>query len=172
MPTTGREIIYLTPNLHTGHIVEASYALLDISLQITKRMEILLEGLAMIDPDYISAEITQAVLKPTSLPDKIQKVWEHQEWWVSSFLLTARVIRDPKDLDLRLGKLLPTLDPQDPDTAERFLFGSRERMDFLLSNRGRTTLDTLNYGTHAFIESRVLRRALNEGVFLTQVDPT
>ena len=164
----GKEIIYITPDLHTGHIREASYELLDASLQIIRRLERTIEEYAYTDPGAITLGLIQFIINPASLPGRVQMRWDKSEAWVQRFLCTTRVIRNPQHLDERLDILLPSLDPRDPDSAEGFLFGSRERINFLLSEKGIRLLDSLNYGSHAYIESLVLRKALTKGVFLTQ----
>lgn len=164
----GKEVLYINPNLHTGHIIEAAEELLDLTLEITRREETLLDKSAkIIGPASVTAETTLAVFR-IPLPGRTERKWSRKENWVGNFLYSAKIIHSPERLDRRLKESLSSLDPDDPDTAERFLFGSRERIKYLLEGLKKHRLDTLRYGAYAYIESRVLRMATTEGVFLTK----
>ena len=128
------EVIYLTPNIHTGQIREASSDLLEATLRIIRQKEELLEVAAHFSPNLMTSKIGVAIFN-IPLPSESRSKWNHAEAWVELFLYTTRVMRNPKLVDQMLDRSLPSLDPNDPDNAENFLFGSRERINYLLSKK-------------------------------------
>ena len=167
MPT-GKEALFFTPSLRTDDMVYVSYELLDTTLEITRGIEKLLDDLAHIDPRLASSQAIVGLFK-TTVSSKMQKRWDGKEAKLEYFLYLARVVKTSARTDLKLSEVLPTLDPNDPNGPENFLFSSRERMKFLLF-KGDNRADSLKYGADAYTESRVLRMAIKKQVLLTQAN--
>lgn len=164
----GKEILYLTEDLHTGFLNEASYELLETTLQVTKRLEDLVEEVEMIAPETHSQGIINGLITPTSLPDSVQQRWDRREVWVGRFLHTVKVISSPERADMKASSLLQQALPlEDVEAVENFLFATRERLNYLRGRRAIRRLGSLKLGAYSYVESRVLRKALFEGVYLT-----
>lgn len=150
------EIIHITPDLHTGHITEASLDLLYTTSQVNRRA---IDGVKETFSDLSS---------PRPLPPDIKDRWNKREAWVGRFLHTTRVIQDPWRVDLKLSEFLKRNTFQEPIDIMLFFLRVQQRLDHLMEANTVDRLEILKLGAYAYVESRILRRALTEGVFLTQ----
>ncbi len=150
--------IYLRPDLHTGHIAEASLDLLHTASQVTDRA---------IDDARVDFP---NILNPKSLPPGMKGRWNQREKWVGRFLHMAKIIQDPWKVDLRLTEHLQRLCPLlEPTDILVFLRRAQKRINyFLTTDMPLENLGTLGLGTYAYVESRLLRKAMFDGVYLTK----
>lgn len=150
------EIIHITPDLHTGHITEASLDLLHTTSQVNERA---MDGVKETFSDLSS---------PKPLPPDIKDRWNKREAWVGRFLHTTRVIQDPWRVDLKLSEFLKRDTFQEPIDIMLFFLRIQQRLNHLMKADTVDRLEILKFGAYAYVESRILRKALSEGVFLTQ----
>lgn len=152
------EIIHITPDLHTGHITEASLDLLHTTSQVNGRAI-----------DSVK-ETFSDLSSPRLLPSDIKDRWNKREAWVGRFLHTTRIIQDPWRVDLKLSEFLQRDTFQEPIDIMLFFLRVQQRLNHLMKANTVDKLEILKFGAYAYIESRLLRRALTEGVFLTRAD--
>src|SRR3954469_4109751 len=161
------QVLFFGKEYHTGHLREAAAELLDQDLIIVEACK---QRIAQINPavePYTTPTLLKLALSSHHVADKAKRQWRKRESWVTRLLVEAHVIRYPHISHMKLGEymdgitMLPSV-----DEAQGFLALSSRRLQYFLSDRGQQQLDALRLATHAFSENYVLRRAIEDGVYL------
>lgn len=160
--------IYLTKELHTEHLQEASRDLIMQNLKVTGKC---VENLQLISP-LLSPEIVHdrviQMMNPHYITKKIVSKWTEDENWVSRMMVQARAMVYPEHADIKLSEHLYSIDRfTTMEAALGFLHTVEARLKHLLSMKAPQQLSFLGYGAFAYVESRVLRKAVFNRVFLT-----
>lgn len=156
------EIIHITPSLHTGHIQEASLDLLHTTSQVNGSIaDRIKEKFPHLHP-----KTAGVLVNPRILGSGIPERWSHREAWVGRFLHDTRIIRDPWRVDLKLAEFLLNAGFSESIDILRFFLHAQQRLNHLLEEGTVVRLGILKFGALAYAESRILRRALFEGVYL------
>lgn len=160
------QVIFYGKEYHTGHLREAAAELLDQDLMIVEACK---TRVAQVNPaiePFTTPTLLRLALSSQHVPEKAKRQWRKKESWVTRLLVDAHVIRYPHIAHMKLGEymdgisLLPSI-----DEAQGFLTLRSRRLQYLLSERAQQ-LDALRLATHAFSENYVLRRAVDDGVYL------
>jgi hypothetical protein len=161
------QVLYFGQEYHTGHLREAASELLDQDLRI---IEVCTDRVRSVNPTLSplrTPTLLRLAISPQNIPEKTKRKWSHREAWVTRLLVSAHIIRYPHIAHMKLDeymdgiRLLPSI-----DEAVGFLNLRRGRLNYLLSHRGQQQLDSLRLASHAFTENYILRRAINDGVYL------
>jgi len=161
------QVLYFGQEYHTGHLREAASELLDQDLRI---VEVCTDRVGSVNPTLSplrTPTLLRLAISSQNIPEKTKKKWNHREAWVTRLLVSAHIIRYPHIAHMKLDEymdgihLLPSI-----DEAVGFLNLRRGRLNYLLSHRGQQQLDSLRLASHAFAENYILRRAINDGVYL------
>lgn len=164
--------IYLTNDFHREHLQEASRDLLEQNLVVIDRCR---ENLEMLSPK-LSADIVQTrvrqLVDPYYVSKKVIANWNKREGWVSRMLVKAKAMSYPEHTDSKLGEQLHSINTFTATSAALGFFDTTEaRLKTLLRMQAPQQLSFLGYGSFAFVESRILRKAVYNGVFLTNRKP-
>lgn len=158
--------LYIARGLHTGHIWEASLDLLHTSSQITGRA---IDDVETHFPN-LQPGTMKGVLNSKSFPPGMRNRWSQREARMGRILHTAKVIQDPWKVDLGLIMHLQRIEMfQETIDILVFLRRAQKRIIyFLTTDMPLENLGTLGLGIYAYVESRLLRRAVFDGVYLTK----
>lgn len=163
-------VIYINENCHTGQLRDASHELL---VKVSRVVGTCKDSLYEIDPSLESQAIPLKIKKALShlhLSSKIKSSWKKDENWVVKLMVLAGAMSYPHRTNARIHEMLqPVKFPSTFTEAAAFLADNQFRLDGLLSD-GRRRLDSLRWAAYAYTESTVLRRAIFDGVCLTQPD--
>lgn len=159
------EIIHITPDLHTGHITEAALDLTHTASQINERMVNFSKThfSRITHPTTINALMHAKALTPSTKTN-----WDQREARLGRLLRAAKIIQGPWKVDSNIDNALLRVNFQEPIDILLFLFRAQGRLDKLMDKDFFGKLDTLRFGAYAYVESRILRRAVFEGVYLTK----
>jgi hypothetical protein len=161
------QILYFGQEYHTGHLREAAFELLDQDLRI---IEVCADRVRNVNPAISplrTPTLLRLALSAQNIPEKSTRKWSKLEAWVTRLLVSAHIIRYPHIAYMKLDEymdgshLLPSV-----DEAIGFLNLRRARLNYFLSDRGQQQLDSLRLASHAFEENYIVRRAINDGVYL------
>jgi hypothetical protein len=160
-------VLFFGKEYHTGHLREAAAELLDQDLTIVEDCK---QRVAQINPaiePFTTPTLLRLALSAQHVPEKSKRQWRKRESWVTRLLVDAHVIRYPHISHMKLGEYMDST-TRLPSVAEAqgFLALSSRRLQYFLSERGQWQLDALRLATHAFSENYVLRRAMEDGVYL------
>lgn len=160
--------IYLTKDLRTDFLHEASRDLISHNLKVTHKCA---ENLSLLSPK-LSSEIVHDRVKQLMAPHYVSKSivskWNEKEAWVSRMLVQAKAMAYPEHTDNKLGEhLYPINQFTTVEAALGFLSTTEFRLNNLLSMKVPLQLSFLGYGAFAYAENRVLRKAIFSGSFLT-----
>lgn len=160
--------IYFSEDLHTGNLQEASRDLLEQNLKVTdKCIENLRELSPILSSDIVHSRVRQYV-DPYYVTEDIVSKWNKKESWVTRMLAKTKIISYPEKTDMKLGEHLYSIDRfASVGDALEYFYSAETRLNYLISIKSPEHLSSLKYGAYAFAESRVLRKAVFQGVFLT-----
>lgn len=171
-PVSKEPIIYINEGCHTGQLQDASQELAHRTLQIIGRC---VENIGLInrttDPQVLPLKLRSAT-SDAALSSKTQRVWTNDEKWVARLAVMAGILSYPHRVDLRISEHLSPVSGFSTAAGAILFFSSEaERVRYLLSPQARQRLDSLKFSSFAYVESRVLRRAVFDGVYLTKPTP-
>lgn len=158
------KVIYINENCHTGQLRDASHELLEKIAGIVSHCQ---DSLQSIDPSLNpNPQKIRTALSPVSLSTRLQDVWQKDEVWVVKLLVLAGAMSYPHRANAKIHEMLqPIPFPQTFTDAAAFLDENQFRVKGLLSE-GVNRLDSLRWAAFAYTESRVLRKAIFDGVCL------
>ncbi|MBI2599322.1 hypothetical protein HYW43_00170 [Candidatus Daviesbacteria bacterium] len=161
-------IVYINETCHTGQLRDASHELLEGVSQIVDTCK---NNLHEIDPSLgpqsISLKI-RAALSSLHLSPKAKESWNKKENSLVKLMVLAGVMSYPQKTNARLHEVLqPVPFPRTFTDASAFLSDNQFRIHGLQSD-GQRRLDSLRWAAYAYTESAVLRKALYDGICLTQ----
>lgn len=161
-------IVYVNNSFHTGLVREATYELLEGGLRV---VDICVDTVGQLKEILGVREVSPAVLNrlltPTNMPVTARKKWRVSEKWVGRFLTDAK-------LNPEVGvPVLPKKDLAEPipltetiRLADYFFQSRRDQMKILFNDKGFSNLNSLIWARQAYLESRMLRRAIYEGYLI------
>lgn len=162
---------YLTPNLHTEHLQEASRDLLEQNLKVADSC---VENLQLLSPELDSEVVhtrVKQLVNPRYIPKRILAEWTEKENWVSRMMVSVKAMSYPERTDRKLGEHLHSIDQFTAvEAALGFFYTAEERLKKLLLMNAPQQLSFLGYSAFAYTESRILRKAVFHGVYLTNPD--
>jgi hypothetical protein len=162
--------VFFGKEYHTGHLREAAAELLDQDLTIIEACK---DRVTQVNPavaPFTTPTLLRLAISPQHVPEKAKRQWRKKESWVTRLLVDAHVIRYPHIAHMKLGEYMDGVGMlSSVDEAQGFLALRSRRLQYLLSDRGQRQLDSLRLATHAFAENYILRRAIDDGVYLMRV---
>jgi len=164
--------IYFTEDFHTEHLQEASRDLIMKNFQVIDKC---VENLQLLSPKLDSEVVHTRVkqyIDPFYVPARIHSEWNKKENWVSRMLVKAKALSYPEHVDSKLGEHLQSIDQFFAvDAALGFFYTAESRLKALLTMKAPHQLSFTGYGAYAYVESRILRKAIFNGVYLTSPKP-
>ncbi len=159
-------IVYVNESFHTGLVKEATLELIDRQQKV---LDVCIDKITMLKVvlgSEAASSIVRGVINGGVIPTRIRRKWLRGEMWVGRFLTEAKVnpeLSNPLPNDSEAEKIP---NQQGLSTAEEFLKLSQDALDFLLKNQPPHRFDSLTWSSYAYTESRLLRRALYQGVII------
>lgn len=161
-------VLHLRGEWHTGFVREASFYL---GLSTQRALEGVVPAIERLDNQLDPFSATDQVRKTTSsdkLPASLRNKWDRDETWVYRFLNSMSSENTPGRVDRSLQEKMDEI-PTFASTSEalQFFYLTGRRVNFLLKSLGDHIDDSVSLAKLAYIESRVLRRAM-DGQFLAR----
>lgn len=169
MAGSPERILHLNEHLHTGHLRDASS-------ELVKRMQDIvdfyMDRVSVVEPipeNCLPPLIIRKALSPGNLKRSTRGKWSTTEERLGDLLIDLRIFRNPNIVDYKIDRFLFRL-PEFHTTKDALLFlrSTFGRLNYLLSDNIQQRLDSLRLGSYAYVESRVLNRAVFSGVYLVR----
>ena len=161
--------MYINPDQHTGHIKDAARELTDRCGDIVERC---LLGIDQVDPTYAVPHIPLRLKIAVRLPELRQSErdgWLRSEDVVGLILRQVGIHYKPFTTKLNLAERLDQV-PQLITYQDAWgYFGyTKRRLLHLADQETQRQLGTVKHAAYSLVESVILKRAVFEGVYLTQ----
>lgn len=162
-------LLYLNEHLHTGHLRHASSELVK---RLQDVVDFYMERVVHIEPipeNCLPPLIIRKALSPGNLKGSTKGKWSTTEECLRDLLIDLRIFKNPHIVDYKIDRTLSHL-PEFHTTKEALLFlrATFGRLNYLLSDTAQQRLDSLKLGGYAYVESRVLNKAVFSGVYLVK----
>lgn len=169
MAKSPETFLYLNEHLHTGRL---RYASSELIKRLQDVVDFYMERVAHVEPipeDCLPPLVIRKALSPGNLKGSTKGKWSTTEERLRDFLIDLRIFRNPNIVDYGIDRTLFHL-PEFHTTGEALLFlrATFGRLSYLLSDNVRQRLDSLRFGGYAYVESRVLNKAVFSGVYLVK----
>lgn len=169
MGRTPETFLYLREDLHTGQLRYAASELVKHSLGI---VDFYLDEVRKIEPipeNCLPPLIIRGALSPGHLNGKLRSDWQRTETRLLELLKDTGIVNDPKETDNKIELWLRRV-PFFENTREAaaHLRLTQERLSNLLSGKVQEKLDSLKQAGVSYIESRVLKLAIFNGIYLAR----
>lgn len=166
MACSPERILHLNEHLHTGHLRDASSELVKRMQDIVDFYGDRVSRVARVVGHHSAGRAIKEALNPNSLKEKAERKWTDREKQVTAILLAIKVMQDPHLVDFKLSEISTPVSPfEDAYKALEFLNLTFDRLESLLSDKPRG-LGTLGRTWNVYVESRLLKRAIFNGVYL------
>lgn len=162
-------VVYINSDQHTGHIKDAARELTDRCGEVVERC---LLGINQVDPIYVVPHIPFRLKIAVRLPELRQsekEKWLKSEDVVGSILRQIGINYKPLTIMLKLAEHLDQVPQLLTYQDARGYFGyTKRRLLHLDDQETQRKLGTIRHAAYSLVESVVLKRAVFEGVYLTQ----
>lgn len=167
------EIVFVTPRIHTGEIRSETFELLlktrsaaGTSYAKVSEFENRFGGMVRIHP-----AVLRRIVNPNSLTYDLRRDWRRREIRVSGFLRDTRLLERPTQditntLNQGFNQDLPPF-PRAEDALGFWAFAKTQTDSMLQAVDG--NCNSLRMLLNAYVESRIVRAAIYEGVYLSRL---
>lgn len=161
--------IYLKENFHTGQLRHASIELTKYNLDIADFYSDQIRKIEPIPENCLPGLIIREALSPGHLKQTLRIRWEETEVKLMEFLRNLKFIQNPDATDKNIQKWFhhePIF--QTTREAKSFMEIMQRRLNLLLSEKTQKRLDAIKHAGYAYMESRVLKLAIFNGIYLAR----
>lgn len=159
--------LYLTGDLDTGHLRHASSELLKWNLDVVDFYMYMVSRIVAIVGNRPAEKALVVALNPNNLKEKAKNKWFGTESKVAALLLYIGAMRNPGLTDTKIAEASRPIPPfNTAPEALQFLKLAFSRLYSLLSPEEVQRLGSLRRTGVAYAESRILRRAIFNSVYL------
>lgn len=159
--------LYLPRDLDTGRLRYASSELLKRNLDVVDFYMYMVSRITAIVGSRPAEKAIAVALNPNNLKEKPKNKWLETESKVAALLIHIGAMRNPGLTDTKIAESsrpIPSFDTA--QDALQFLKLAFSRLSSLLSPEEVQRLDSLRQMGTAYAESRILNRAIFDGVYL------